>query len=201
MKNEIVTSCYQLVAAMVNGTYQGILITALVAASLRMLRRTNAATRSAVWFGTLLLLALIIPAHYLCSRWHPGISPAAVETPVSAVEPQPDSNANRIEASSLPSDREAGQFAADVHFPENNAGFEDDYTREQQGPIIAASGGTNSQPSDDPVRPFVLAILEAATNSVEENATSESGLLPQVKQKLSWLGERLVRPLSWKIAP
>src|SRR5580765_4260433 len=124
MKNEILTACYQLVAAAVNGTYQGILITVLVAASLRMLRRTNAATRYAVWFGTLLLLALIIPAHCLRSRWN--ARPAGVETSFWAPALQPDLDATRMEASSLPadSDSQSESFAADAHFPENNAAFE-----------------------------------------------------------------------------
>jgi beta-lactamase regulating signal transducer with metallopeptidase domain len=226
MKNEILTCCYQLVAAAVNGTYQGILITALVAASLRMLRRTNAATRSAVWFGTLLLLALIIPAHYLCSRWHPGINPATVETVVA--------NATRVGASNLPAnpDGKSEYVAADAlhepssgesetassfrpsppgeerekirsvegHFPQTFRGSE--YVRELQYPDIPTGAGTNSQSSEEQVHQFVLAILEAAApNPVDESATPESAFFPQIKQKLSWLGERLVRPLSWKIAP
>src|SRR6267142_1025260 len=133
MKNEILTSCYQLVAAAVNGTYQGILITVLVAASLRILRRTNAATRYAVWFGTLVLLALIIPAHCLRSRWDAGLSPATIETSVSAVALQPDLDDARMKASSLPpdSDGDAG-FAADAPFPENNPGFDAYSAGEQQ---------------------------------------------------------------------
>src|SRR5437763_5709815 len=103
MKNEIFTACYQLVAAAVNGTYQGILITVLVAASLRMLRRTNAATRYAVWFGTLLLLALIIPAHCLRSRWDAENRLAPVETPVSGPALQSDSEALRMQAGPSPS--------------------------------------------------------------------------------------------------
>src|SRR5215475_11774665 len=101
MKNEIVTACYQLVAATVNGTYQGILITVLVAASLRMLRRTNAATRSAVWFGTLLLLALIIPAHCLRSRSDAAVTPATVEKSIFPPASQSDPETVPTEAISL----------------------------------------------------------------------------------------------------
>jgi len=204
MKNEILTACYEFVAAAVNSTYQGILITVLVAASLRMLRRTNAATRYAVWFGTLLLLALILPAHCLRGRWDAGARPATVETSVSALASQPDSDTMRMEASSLPpdSDGKPENFAADAHIPQNNPGFDADYTREQQYLDLAAGAGTNSQSSEDPVRPFVLAILEAASNPVEQSATPETGFLLGIKQKLSWLGERVVMPLSsWKIAP
>jgi len=65
MKNEILNTCDQLVAAAANGVYQGIIITILVALCLRWLGRTNAATRHAVWFCTLLLLAALVVAHCL----------------------------------------------------------------------------------------------------------------------------------------
>ena len=163
MKNEILTACYQFVGAAVNGTYQGILITVLVAASLRMLRRTNAATRYAVWFGTLLLLALIIPAHCLRNRWDTGDRLATVQTPVSARASLPESEDMRMEASSLP----------------GNFGGESEYSRltfrmlilsrttvqfdasEQQYPDLASDAGTNRQSSEDPAHAIVLALLDA----------------------------------------
>jgi beta-lactamase regulating signal transducer with metallopeptidase domain len=203
MKNEIVTACYQLVAAMVNGTYQGILIVVLVAASLRMLRRTNAATRYAVWFGTLLLLALIIPAHCLRSRWDTGASRAAVEMSVSGPAFQPDSDVAPMEASSLPSDSDgqSERFAVDAQFSENKPSVDREYTREQQASNFTAATGTNSQSSEAQVHQFVLAILEAAaSNQAEQSAPAEPGILLGIKEKLSWLGERMVTPLpAWKI--
>jgi beta-lactamase regulating signal transducer with metallopeptidase domain len=203
MKNEIFTACYQLVAAAVNGTYQGILITVLVAVSLRMLRRTNAATRYAVWFGTLLLLALIIPAHCLRSHWESGVSPAPVETPVSAPTSQPHLDSMRMEASSLPRDfgGESDYPAADAHMPQNDLGFDAEYAREKHYPDFATNAGANSQSSEDPVPPIVRTILEAAASN-RVDPISETGFLADVKQKLSWLGERIVTPFpSWKIAP
>jgi beta-lactamase regulating signal transducer with metallopeptidase domain len=204
MKNEIVTSCCQLIAAAVNGAYQGILITALVAAILRMLRRTNAATHSAVWFGTLLLLALIMPAHYLRSCRDSVVRPETIETSGSALTSQPDLDATHVETSSLPPDFDvqSKHFATDAHFHENNAASEADYTREQQYSDLAANAGTNSQSSQEQVHQFVLAILEAAgSNQTEPSAPPEAGLFSGIKQKLSWLGERMVTPVSWKIAP
>jgi bla regulator protein blaR1 len=201
MKNEILTACYQLVAAAVNGTYQGILITVLVAATLRMLRRTNAATRCAVWFGTLLLLALLIPAHCLRGRWDASASPATAESSVSAPAAQPDFDAARMEANSLPNSYgEADYFAADAHVPENSHDYDADYIREQQS-SNATGAAVSSQSAEDRVRPFVLALLEAADpNPVDESATPESGFLLGIKQKLSWLGERVLKPLpSWTI--
>jgi bla regulator protein BlaR1 len=203
MKNEILTACYQIVAATVNGTYQGILLTVLVAASLRMLRRTNAATRYAVWFGTLLLLALIIPAHCLRSRWDTGINIAKVDTFESAPASQPDFNATPMEAISLPpdSDGESDYLAADAHVSENSPAFDTDSTCEQQYPDIATGAATNSQSAEDRVRPFVLALLEAAApNPIDESTTPEPGFLAGIRQKLSWLSERVLTPFpSWTI--
>jgi len=52
-----------LVNATLNGIYQGLIVAALVAITLRLLPRTNAATRHAVWFFTLFLIVSIIPVH------------------------------------------------------------------------------------------------------------------------------------------
>jgi beta-lactamase regulating signal transducer with metallopeptidase domain len=204
MKSEILTACYQLVAAAVNGAYQGILITVLVAASLRMLRRTNAATRHAAWFGTLLVLALIIPAHYLQSRWDVGAHSAPVEMSASAPASQPDWDVMRTDAGSLPPDSGEPDYSAtdtyDTHFSENNSTLEADYARQQQSFDFATGPGTNSESSEDPARAIVLALIEA-TASNQADLTSEPGFLAGIKQKLSWLGERMVTPLSWRIAP
>lgn len=199
MKNEIFTACYQLVAAAVNGMYQGILIAILVAATLRILRRTNAATRYAVWFGTLLLLALIIPAHYARSRWDAGDRGTTVETSVSNPALQPDSDDMRIAASSLPSasDGESEYLADDAHdrhFPESTREFGSDF---------APSEGIRSQSSEEQVPPLARALIEAAAPTrAQESATPEAGFLATTKQKLSWLSERVMTPFpSWKIVP
>lgn len=208
MKNEILTACYQLVAAAVNGTYQGILITVLVAAGLRMLRRTNAATRHAVWFGTLLLLAAIIPAHFLRSRWDEG----RVEIPVSAAL-QPDANDMGMEADSFPplyvSESELNEHGAPTELFDAADGRKSEYVRGHTDVAAgtgsdvqtAAGGGSNVQASEDPVRALVDAIREgAASNQADPTSGAEPGFLWSIKEKLSWLGQRAVTPLpSWKI--
>src|SRR5690349_2450889 len=68
MKTEILDACDQLAGAVINGVYQGIILTAFVALALRLLRQTNAATRYALWFTTLLFLAGMIPAEWLRDR-------------------------------------------------------------------------------------------------------------------------------------
>jgi len=69
------TACERLLSATANGVYQGMLVAALAGLALRLFARTNAATRHAVWFGVLLLVTALIPAHLLLSnRPHPEIS-------------------------------------------------------------------------------------------------------------------------------
>lgn len=65
MKIEILTAGNHLVSAVLNGVYQGLIVAALVGIGLRLIGKTNAATRHTVWFATLLLLVVIIPAHCL----------------------------------------------------------------------------------------------------------------------------------------
>jgi len=64
MKAEVLTACDQIVAATANGVYQGIILTVLVGFVLRLLGRTNAATRHSIWFVALLLVLGLIPAHH-----------------------------------------------------------------------------------------------------------------------------------------
>lgn len=65
MKTELFNACDQAFFSGLNGLYQGVLITLLVALGLRVLSRTNAATRHAIWLITLGLVAFLIPAHWL----------------------------------------------------------------------------------------------------------------------------------------
>src|ERR1051325_915130 len=126
MHNEMLTACYQFIAATINGTYQGVLITVLVAAILRMFRQTNAATRYAVWFGTLLLLALIIPAHCLRSRWDAEARPESIEPSAVPAAAQFDAQDMRMEAGPLPSDSDSRfeYLAADARSEERRVGKE-----------------------------------------------------------------------------
>ena len=93
MKPEFLKLCDAIVAAGANGVYQGIILALLVGLGLRLCRRTNAATRHGVWFATLLLLVLLIPAHlvvaYLTPVIHDGEkASAAPHATVAAENPQ-----------------------------------------------------------------------------------------------------------------
>ena len=78
MGTEILDASDRLLAAAVNGIYQGILITVLVALSFRVFSRTNAATRHAVWLCTLVLLVLLVVAHWFFHSRPPALQPGKI---------------------------------------------------------------------------------------------------------------------------
>jgi beta-lactamase regulating signal transducer with metallopeptidase domain len=103
--------CERLLSATANGVYQGILVTVLAGLALRWFTRTNAATRHAVWFGTLLFVAALIPAHFLLSfRARPEVPAVATEaapsmTSVTAVTAEcPAANADFLDPQPRSSD-------------------------------------------------------------------------------------------------
>ncbi len=75
MGHEILGASDRLLAAVMNGVYQGILVTVLVALSFRVFSRTNAATRHAVWLCTLVLLVLLVVAHCFFHSRPPALQP------------------------------------------------------------------------------------------------------------------------------
>src|SRR6187551_2123900 len=56
--------CRRMLEALVNGGYQGLLLTAVVCTVLWMMRRSSAATRHNICLMTLLLVALLPAAHF-----------------------------------------------------------------------------------------------------------------------------------------
>src|SRR6185503_9014474 len=84
MGTEILGASDRLLAAVMNGIYQGILITVLVALSFRAFSRTNAATRHAVWLCTLVLLVLLLVAH--CFSRPPALQPGKIARTAATTE-------------------------------------------------------------------------------------------------------------------
>src|SRR5215469_3977269 len=68
MKAELHDCCVHLMGSLLNGVYQGVLLSVVVYLVLRCWGRANAATRHAVWYATLLLVVFLIPAHYLLDQ-------------------------------------------------------------------------------------------------------------------------------------
>jgi beta-lactamase regulating signal transducer with metallopeptidase domain len=99
MSAEFFTICERLLSATANGLYQGIIIALIVGVSLRLFPRTNAATRYAIWFGTLFLIAALIPAHVLVSfglRGQPYAKTAADVATAPVVIPGPSATVNTV---------------------------------------------------------------------------------------------------------
>ena len=90
MGTEILGASDRLLAAVMNGVYQGTLITLLVALGFRVFSRTNAATRHAGWLCTLVLLVLLVAAH--CFSGSPALQPGKIArtatTPKQEIETQ-----------------------------------------------------------------------------------------------------------------
>jgi len=78
MNGAIDQFCNELLTAGVNGAYQGAWLVLLVWAGLKLGRRTNAATRHAVLFATLLMVAALPAAHWFSARAQRGAGNSAV---------------------------------------------------------------------------------------------------------------------------
>lgn len=87
MNPEILTASDELISAVLNGLYQGIILTLLMYLVLRFIGGTNAATRYGVWSATLFLVIAIIPAHYLRHRFFTGILPDDARRPMLPTGP------------------------------------------------------------------------------------------------------------------
>jgi beta-lactamase regulating signal transducer with metallopeptidase domain len=96
MGTEILGVSDRLFAAGMNGIYQGILITVLVALSFRVFSRTNAATRHAVWLCTLILLVLLVVAHCFFHSPPPALQPGRIAQ--AAVTPEQEIGAPNVAA-------------------------------------------------------------------------------------------------------
>jgi beta-lactamase regulating signal transducer with metallopeptidase domain len=99
MSGEFFTMCERLLSAAANGLYQGLIIAFVVAVALRLFTRTNAATRYAIWFGTMLLIAALIPAHVLVSlapHWRLDAANATEAETGPVVIPGPANPVNEV---------------------------------------------------------------------------------------------------------
>lgn len=196
MKNEILSVCNQLVAAAFNGVYQGIIITILVALCLRWLVRTNAATRHAVWFCTLLLLAGLVVAH--------GLVDAFSLRPATTKDTLPSPNAERAipeTDAALLSEIEAASGSSAGH-AENTGGDWSTGLEKQlragQHPLLAALIEAQQGSVGD------VAELEQP-NGVETGNPENVGValasdISNEPSRLRRLVERLLNPISVEFA-
>src|SRR5436190_6822246 len=90
MKPEFLSKCDHLLIGSINGIYQGVMLAVLLALGFRAMRRTNAATRHAVLFFTLLLLVTLMIAHWAAMPSLSSRPPNANSSVVAAFEPASD---------------------------------------------------------------------------------------------------------------
>ena len=177
MKAEIQEVCTQLLAATANGVYQGIFVALLVGLFLRVLVRTNAATRYAIWFATLLLLVLAIPAHYWLDR--------SVRRPMSSSEPSGPEPTGAV-------GRE--RFLADSTRPELDFSFLGSIDQlpgpSAAGPVL--EGLSDPQPNLPPVsaRSLPMVVRPLARPGVA------SGVVTRLSTQWQWIVDHALRPVS-----
>jgi beta-lactamase regulating signal transducer with metallopeptidase domain len=98
----------ELISAALNGVGLGILLAVLFAFGLRLLGPTNAATRHAIWFAALLLIAAIVPIEWAWDIWvgemaigaesESGSAREEVRTPAAGGALRPQSEGALMEA-------------------------------------------------------------------------------------------------------
>lgn len=205
MKTEILTACDHLTAAALNGVYQGILLTLLVACGLRWLGRLNAATRHAVWFALLLLLVSLIPAHYYLDDR--GVRPrdrgevAAVRVSVGeAGLPAPD------DIPALPPGMERAGTSSMTDSTLVAGGPEE--ARDRRSSETEVAGSTPPPPSEQ--RPFRRGVgsspqtSRASTLSLPVEGNPHA-LIPTEPSTLStpardWGWKGVLTPVSWELS-
>jgi beta-lactamase regulating signal transducer with metallopeptidase domain len=202
MRIEILTVGNQLAASAVNGIYQGIIVAAFVALTLRLCGRTNATTRHAIWFCALLLLVFLLVAHCLIGRV--PFSHATSKADV-AIIPNPGLDAfppvvhvARTMAGKTATDSTAAVASLDYRTPDPEEAME----RSDSPPLPltqAVASAAQSNPTGFPSPQLGKPAGNepgAAASPGEELASNVSGGTTGFR----WLAERLANPVSLKPA-
>jgi beta-lactamase regulating signal transducer with metallopeptidase domain len=205
MNAEIFAASDELIAAVFNGVYQGIIVTLLVYLVLRLIGPINAATRYWIWGSTLLLVMALIPAHYCRNRFFPYLS----RLTIISQEPKPvlDTAPARLpEASVL--------VAADL---DQTTTMDPDLSFLPDSDTLAEVNPDPTICLDDPsaatTDPGVLTPL-LASNDLSESPVTIAGPSPGAATRSmadivsvpeaepgwhGWNMERILNPLSWNI--
>ncbi len=197
MNAEMLGACDRILSAAANGIFQGILIAGFVAVGLRLVSRTNASTQHAIWFTTLLLLAALIPAHYLRDRYLGKGDRAAIERPRSeaavAAPSGSESDADALESSSLSSSSSSLEtliFAA-------GAGFKS--WEPLPGTVLPPREHVAGR-SQEPTPQFERRTDRPAALHEEGEPTGPDSQ-GSIGQKSGWGAGRFLRPSTWSLSP
>lgn len=202
MKSELLETCDQLLCSGLTGLYQGILITILAGLGLRLLSRTNAATRHAIWMATLALVVSLIPAHclrdYLASRKAAsGIaSIASVDSPPPVPSPAPQSSTATGGSSDVLVAIPEPAGGESLEAPETPPEMEGDQS-------FPASGAAIPVPSEfaSPEAPHDAGRLTDPAAPEPAHPTISSVSLSQSRAMPRWQASDFLQPVAWRIAP
>ena len=194
MGTEILDVSDLLFAAVLNGIYQGMVITALVALSFRVFRRTNAATRHAVWLCTLVLLVLLVVAH--CLFYLPWLQPGKIARTAATPESEmstPTETAPAATTKGIPTERRSFR-------PE----WPDDFLVEQEQRVSREPGllsSTYAEPPDDvrTVSTGSLPPLHATPGGETNRPALETLAASSAEDRSAWFYtamRRLANPVS-----
>jgi beta-lactamase regulating signal transducer with metallopeptidase domain len=187
MNAKVEEICAQILPLTLNGVYQGIILSVVVAGILRLLVRTNAATRHAIWLASLILIVLIIPAHYWLD-----VGPGP-ETAPSGSRAEPMERSLEL-TSADPSTPALVWFDLNTDHPKWILGSDanDDTTSATANtdadlmvppsPEGAPCSPGNESPAQAPVSGFRKFLAEAGQAAV-------------------MVGQRLLKPVHWQVAP
>jgi len=183
MKPEVCAACDQILTAVLNGSCQGILVALLAGLGLRLLGRTNATTRHAVWFATLLLLAFLVPAHYRAPRLAPN-------------PPSPFSFAGDEGRGTPPSRREGGSDEGKMleagqvrHSPLVTSAFAARQPPSRRSGALARRGGGSAAPA-----------RRRRPSPLDTGAARAALPLQSPEERPPWRTERFLNPVSRDLA-
>jgi beta-lactamase regulating signal transducer with metallopeptidase domain len=198
MKTELLTVSDRLVGAGITGLYQGIIIVLIVAVALR-LGRTNAATRHAVWFCTLLLVAGLTGAHLLLDQ--PTVPAGSAADVLVADSDEDESDA---ETSELP---EISSTLSEVANPDSEPTFSGNFDAvsflDQRQPKSALPFTLLPRPEQPANHKEGTSDSLRASSSASENASTagtQSHSQPDKSSVAKILPAWLLQPLAWKLA-
>lgn len=205
MKTEILNGCDHVLAAAANGVYQGLILTLAVALGLRVLGRTNAATRHSIWMAMLLLLPAIVVAHYCLDR-RTEVRLAAESEPATTV---PASGVQA--AAALPA---AARWEAEANAEDQLPALGASEAEETMDAIPAVASRLKKTagppvPWEQPLALEPPAFQEPAAHSAITSAKAASlvveqaeapALLARVKAGLNLAWKCVAKPRSWNLA-
>ncbi|HEU0037650.1 MAG TPA: M56 family metallopeptidase, partial [Verrucomicrobiae bacterium] len=197
MKIEILTLGNQLVAAAANGVYQGIVVTVLVALSLSVPGRTNAATRHAVWFCTLLLLVSLLIAHCLIGPPRASETKDVATVPIPGLEVVPLGSTVAQDVAAM---ARMNSIASAAFRNYLTPGPEEPLEPKPDSPALSSIARVASEAPRHPIgNLFPQRAIPNGNERGNDASVSEPLAAANVSgetTRLRWLAERLVNPVS-----